>query len=80
MIEEKIVRQLALACCVLGIVSEATALVQPSLKWELSEYSTLTNGILTVDVPKGAKLALYGATAYVGPECRARAGQVRRLG
>jgi len=60
--------RLALACCVLVVAGEAIALVQPKLKWELSEYSTLTNGILTVDVPKGAPPALYGATAYVGLE------------
>ena len=64
----KIIHRLAVVCCASGIVLEATAFIQPNLKWGLSEYATLTNGILTVDVPKGAKPALYGATAYVGLE------------
>lgn len=68
MIMKKSIYHLALVSCALGIVLEATALTQPNLKWELSEYSTLTNGILTVDVPPGAKSALYGATAYIGLE------------
>lgn len=53
----------ALVCCALGVVFEATALTQPSLEWELSEYSALTNGIRIVDVPAnschGLKLMLH---------------------
>jgi len=60
-------RALALAMA-LSDMSSAAAMVQPALKWGLTEYATLSNGILTVDVPKDAKPGLYGATAYVGLE------------
>ncbi len=37
--------------------------VAKSLDWHLSEFATVTDGILTVDVPEDAPSGMYGATA-----------------